>query len=138
MTSVSIDKLHTRNVGHTVAYVHYISKWNANRLRLKVVVYSGIINIQNAFFNSKQKLCFVCVIDGLRRPNRCIHFIKQKGTCIDLFKLFCDRRSLDHLFKTRRNDIMFDDHIVLSTIISDSFKPSLDSGEQFYFGTVLS
>ena len=98
MTSVSIHKLHTRDIRITVPDIDHIPEWNPHLLRRKVIVYTLIIDIKNTLFNPKQKLRLTRIIDHLRRPYRHAACIIIERTCINFLKytIFCDFRTFDH------------------------------------------
>ena len=123
MTTVNINKLHARNIRIAVAYVDHISKRNPVFIRFKKGIYTLVVYVQNTLLNSEKELGLVGIIYDLGRPYRHSVFIIIKRTGVNLFKLVCNLRSLYHLFKSRRNYIMFYNHAFFHAIFINPVKP---------------
>ena len=64
-----------------------------------IIVHRGIVDVQGSFFNPEKELCFVGIVDCLRRPFCQAAFIVVERAGVDPLKgaLFCHDCTFNHL-----------------------------------------
>ena len=131
MSPVGINKFHARDIRIAITDIHHIAERNTYFVWSEWIIYTRIVDIQNAFFDTKQELSLICIVDNLCRPFCYPIRIIIKGTRIYSFEctIFRNRCPFNHFLQTWRDNIVLNNNTVFRSICTDAFKPILNTGK---------